>query len=65
MKMKTFSCKNIETNTITNFSPWSDGELVFVEQIHDGHLGIQADMLVEEARSFWHKVIKDGAVTCW
>jgi len=64
--MKTFSCKNIETDTVTSFRPWSDGELVFVEQIHGGDtLGLQADMLVEEARSFWHKVIKGGAVTCW
>tara|TARA_R110000824_G_scaffold203732_1_gene388382 strand:- start:546 stop:728 length:183 start_codon:yes stop_codon:yes gene_type:complete len=58
-----FTLKNIETNTITNFRPWSDGTLVFVEQIHDGeYLGIQADMLVEEAREFWRKCIKNGAV---
>jgi hypothetical protein len=38
--------------------------LVFVEQDHDGHLGIQADMLVEEAREFWRNCVKNGAVQC-
>jgi hypothetical protein len=58
-----FTLKNIETGTVTNFRPLSNGELVLVEQIHDGeYLGIQADMLVEEAREFWRKCIKNGAV---
>ena len=57
-----FTLKNPKTNTVTNFRPWTDGTLVFVEQDHDGHLGIQADMLVEEAREFWRKCIKNGAV---
>ena len=44
-----FTLKNTKTNTVTNFRPWTDGTLVFVEQDHDGHLGIQADMNVKEA----------------
>jgi hypothetical protein len=61
---QTFTLKNPKTNTVTNFRPWTDGTLVFVEQDHDGHLGIQADMLVEEAREFWRNVVNTGAVLC-
>ena len=62
-----FTLKNMETNTVTRFSPWTAGGLVrsvFVEQDNDGHLGIQADMLPEEAREFWRKCVKNGAVRC-
>ena len=59
-----FTSTNRHTNTLTSFRPWTDGTLVFVEQDHDGHLGIQADMLVEEAREFWRTEIKNGAVQC-
>ena len=59
-----FTLKNTETNTVTRFTPWRDGTLVFVEQVNDGHLGIQGDMLPEEAREFWRKCVKNGAVRC-
>jgi hypothetical protein len=59
-----FTLKNFETNTVTSFRPWTDGTLVFVEQDNDGHLGIQGDMLPEEAREFWRKCVKNGAVRC-
>jgi len=59
-----FTLKNSETNTVTSFRPWKDNTLVFVEQDSDGHLGIQAEMLPEEAREFWRKCIKNGAVRC-
>ena len=59
-----FTLKNFETNTVTIFRPWKDNTLVFVEQDSDGHLGIQAEMLPEEAREFWRKCIKNGAVRC-
>ena len=59
-----FTLKNSETNTVTSFSPCPDGTLVFVEQDSDGHLGIQGDMLPEEAREFWRKCVENGAVRC-
>lgn len=39
----------------------SKTELVFVEQVHGGDLGIQADMLADEARDFWKTCVKNGA----
>ena len=58
-----FTLKNTETNTVTHFTP-RNGTSVFVEQDNDGHLGIQGDMLPEEAREFWRKCVKNGAVRC-
>ena len=59
-----FTLKNTKTNTVTRFTPKRSMEmvcLVFVEQDNDGHLGIQADMLPEEAREFWRKCVANGA----
>ena len=59
-----FTLKNTKTNTVTRFTPKRSMEmvcLVFVEQDNDGHLGIQADMLPEEAREFWRKCVENGA----
>ena len=54
-----FTLKNTKTNTVTRFTPKMS--MVFVEQDNDGHLGIQADMLPEEAREFWRKCVANGA----
>ena len=69
-----FTLKNTKTNTVTRFTRKTSGNVpsgardrdtvVFVEQDNDGHLGIQADMLPEEAREFWRKCVKNGAVQC-
>lgn len=59
-----FTLKNSKTNTVTRFRPWTDGTLVFVEQDNDGHLGIQGDILPEEARELWRICVKNGAVQC-
>ena len=63
-----FTLKNTKTNTVTRFTPKTDGSgvtgiitVVFVEQDNDGHLGIQADMEPEEAREFWRTCVKNGA----
>lgn len=56
-----FTLKNTKTNTVTRFTPKTDGTVVFVEQDNDGHLGIQADMEPEEAREFWRICVKNGA----
>lgn len=59
-----FVLKNEKTNTVTTFHPRSDGKLVFVEQVHDDHLGVQSDMPVAEAREFWARMIRTGSVQC-
>jgi hypothetical protein len=56
-----FTLKNTKTNTVTRFTPKTDGTVVFVEQDNDGHLGIQADMFVKDARKFWRKCVANGA----
>ena len=57
-----FKLKNFETNTVTNFTPLTGGTMIMVDQDNDGHLGIQADMFVEDAREFWRKCVENGAV---
>ena len=61
---KVFKLINEKTKTITTFHPRPDGKLVFVDQVHDDHLGVQSDMPVAEARELWMRMIRTGAVQC-